>query len=139
MDKVSEKNAGFFVIDVSALYPLIIEGNLNLALLRRFIIPDLAKYEIGNAVRFDQKIKAKIELTDKLEHIISFMNTVAAGELAKIQELALKHNITFYDAVYVFIALNGNLKLVTMDKELLNKFEDFAIDIVSFKKILVEL
>jgi predicted nucleic acid-binding protein len=41
-------------------------------------------------------------------------------EILKVQEIAIKNNLTFYDAAYIYVARRNKLKLVTEDKTLLN-------------------
>ena len=48
--------------------------------------------------------------------------------------LAMKHQITAYDACYVCLALQLRLPLLTEDRELLTKFPQLAVSLADFGK-----
>lgn len=47
--------------------------------------------------------------------------SIEPQDLKKVEGIAVEREITFYDASYVYIAEAYNLKLITLDKNLLNK------------------
>jgi len=47
-------------------------------------------------------------------------------------EIALRHSISAYDACYVTLAQELNVRLLTEDKELLTKFPDLAVSLKAF-------
>ena len=125
-----EKHRQSYVIDASALYPMLLQmDSASLArLLPELTIIDLTKYEIGNAARFDRKIKDAYHLTELWKEVLSSMREVQITDLAAVQKVALEHGITFYDAAYIHAALESKSKLVTADGEILQKFRNVALD-----------
>jgi len=91
---------------------------------------DLAFAEVGNVLWKYVKmgrIKAE-EVVNRAEMLKRLINTSRVYKtenyLIKAIELAVKYDITVYDALFITLALNLNEKLVTTDKKLWNRLKD---------------
>ena len=91
-------------------------------------IPDIAIYEVGNALRYEPEFsppeieRALTELYDINLDIIAplpDMAGLAAG-------LACQSEITFYDAFYLALAKELGLQFVTADERLYSKVKDMS-------------
>ena len=104
----------------------------------KFTILDLTIYEIGNIIWKEYtrgKIKDPVLVMKMFEEIIRNMKKLSSNqEMLEIFDVAVKNNITFYDASYIYIARKHGLKLVTEDADLL-KFPE-AISLESMLKEL---
>jgi len=91
---------------------------------------DLAFAEVGNVLWKHVKmgrIKAE-EVVKRAEMLKKLINTSRVYKmedyLIEAIELAVKYDITVYDALFITLALNLNEKLVTTDKKLWNRLKD---------------
>lgn len=89
---------------------------------------DLSFYEAGNVVwklnyRKTLSITDTIELLGRIQKIWDFMQVIKYNPLTlqKIYEFAVKYTISFYDASFLFQAVNLNAILITDDFKLQNK------------------
>lgn len=117
------------IFDASAILNLLEEGTLpNFS---ESATIDLALYEIGNAAwkqvhltkKLDQSQGEKIILSasmliEKMRHT----NT----DVVNVLKLAVKENLTFYDASYLQVAYSTKSELVTDDKKLRDKAEKYV-------------
>lgn len=111
------------IIDASALYPLLkFKGKEAVPYLKKLAILDLTKYEIGNAIWKEHKIglvKDWKRLAKLWDEVLSVLKTYSIERVEEVESLAVKRDISFYDASYAQLAENLNLNLVTEDEELL--------------------
>lgn len=130
-----EKTSKQFVIDASALYPLLLRTDIDFLakLLPKLCVLDLTKYEVGNAARYDKKMQSLESIMDDWGEILDNASEESITSLSEVQKIAKEHSITFYDAAYVQVAMHLGSKLVTMDREILEKFENQAIDLNEFE------
>ena|SRR3989344_2537530 len=85
------------------------------------IVPELLFLEVLNALRYkhqDKEALVKVnkqlwELQFRVERLNSFL-------LAQASAIALEKNLSIYDAVYVALAQNFGVPLITADKALKN-------------------
>ncbi len=124
-----------YLIDASALYPLLLRIESS-TLLRKIRVLDLTKYEIGNAARYDKNLPNAARMMELWAEIFASLEEERPVKLAEVQRLATKHSITFYDAAYVQTAINLGTKLITMDREILRKFNGQTITLNEFEKII---
>lgn len=128
-----------YLLDTSALYPLLRRlGKDAIPLLKHMAILDLTKYELGNVIWKEYKyslIKKWDKLLDEWSEILSAITelTLYVDEIKEIENIAIKKNITFYDASYIYKAKKHGLKLVTRDQEILEKFKE-TIDLLKLLK-----
>jgi predicted nucleic acid-binding protein len=118
-----------FVVDASVVCSWVLPdedspvADVSLTLLQRFgaIAPDLLWYEVRNVLAVSCR-RRRIDLThakDGLEKLRRFpIMTVPVDDDAIVLELAEKHNLSAYDAVYLALALTRNLSLATLDRRL---------------------
>jgi predicted nucleic acid-binding protein len=111
-----------YIIDTSALYPLLIAGvpfNAD-----ECAVSSLTEYEIGNVLwRENQKKKLKNprRVAAIFSEAILPLQKMELDPIADVLALAIERNLTFYDASFAYIAEKQNLKLVTQDADLLQK------------------
>ena len=113
---------GKYLIDTSALYPMLLEGvTLDP---NKFVISKLTEYEIGNVLWKENKQK---KLKDPEKVALLFADAIRGLERADIKSvadvlvLAIDRNLTFYDASYCFIAETEHFRLITQDEKLRKK------------------
>jgi len=129
-----------YVIDASALYPMLLrlDSSSFVQLLHRIRVLDLTKYEIGNAARYDRNLQSATKMMELWGELLDSIGEERITSLTEVQKIAVKHSITFYDAAYVQVAITFGTKLVTMDKEILQKFSDKSISLKDFEVITSE-
>ncbi|MFQ6051734.1 MAG: type II toxin-antitoxin system VapC family toxin [Candidatus Hydrothermarchaeota archaeon] len=114
------------LFDASALLN-ILERENSLEILKNCFISDLTCYEIGNAIwksvyrelLTEEEALKLLKIFGEMAKILK----VAALEKEKMKdvlEISIKESISFYDASYIFIAIENGLDLVTDDKKLGN-------------------
>jgi len=122
-----------YLLDALALYPLILRLKENLMLYKdRFAILDLTVYEVGNTVWKEYR-KGRIgdpALVIKMfKEVMEGMEKLDIGEeILEAFDIAVKSNITFYDASYICVARKHGLKLVTEDLDLLKFPEAISLE-----------
>ena len=101
----------------------------------QIIVPSLLEYEVLNALRY-----SGVYNLDELKKIGSSLNKYGfiTYDLENdikdlVIKLALKENITIYDASYIALALKFNTLLYTADQELVNKFSNIAMHIRDYE------
>jgi predicted nucleic acid-binding protein len=113
-----------YLIDASALYSVFESGNLPLV--SDISVLTLTKYEVGNVVwkrNRRKEIKDFEFLTKALKEFFASVNVMEI-EFDDAESIAVKRDISFYDAAYISAAESNNLLLVTEDKEILKKSEN---------------
>jgi len=120
-----------YVIDASALINIVLKfykKDLNFIneLMEESIFLDLIFYEIGSYLRKYKKMK---EVSDnEIKEMIELFNYIIGK--AKIEEvrlkyeildLSIKENLSYYDAVYLYLAKKYNLILISDDKDLIKE------------------
>jgi predicted nucleic acid-binding protein len=50
------------------------------------------------------------------------------NEITEILQIAIKNNLTFYDASYIYLARKYRLKIVTQDQDLLRFPESISVE-----------
>src|SRR4030066_2510544 len=111
-----------YLIDTSALYPILISGipfNVD-----ECAVSSLTEYEIGNVLwRENQKKKLKNprRIATIFSEAIRPLRKMELYSIADVLAFAIERNLTFYDASYAYIAEKQNIRLVTQDVDLLKK------------------
>jgi len=97
-------------------------------------VPSLLEYEVLNALKY-----SGVYSVEELKEIGIALNKYGfevyelEGKLKELAiEIALKNNITIYDASYIALAKHLNTILYTADKELIQKFPNTAIHIKQY-------
>ena len=98
-------------------------------------VPSLLEYEVLNALKYSGVYTVK-----ELKEIGLALNKYGfevhelEGKLKEyIIEVALKKNLTIYDASYIALAKQLNTILYTADSELIDKFPSVAVHIKQYK------
>ncbi len=125
------------VLDASAVAKWFIreQGSLEMKVIRDKIVaselegyaPEFILVEIANLLRYSKGISAEDarNAIKSLEIILHLRRD--RDLLQKAIKLAFEEKITVYDSLYVALAAELGTRLVTYDKELLNKFGNTAI------------
>jgi predicted nucleic acid-binding protein len=107
----------------------------------KFVASKFLPFEVGNVfwkhLRKKDKDKSAVgsELIKRL-FLLDIEYFSLDNDLAcEVMKVALEHDITYYDAAHVALSKRNSAPLVTVDKELLRKF-DLAINI---KKALIRI
>jgi predicted nucleic acid-binding protein len=113
-----------YLFDSSAIFRAIQENKIEI-LADNYTIT-LARYELGNIIWKDIALQAKISeqeaktLTQTVKHALNLMNIIEiAGSEEQILATATQLKITFYDAAYLQVAKEKDLKLITQDLRLI--------------------
>jgi len=120
-----------YVIDTSALTNIVLkfykkDPNFVNGLIEESIFPDLIFYEIGSYLKKYKKIErfSNNEIKEMMElfnHIFEKSNINEVRLKYEILDLSIKENLSYYDAVYLYLAMKYNLILISDDKDLIKK------------------
>ena len=111
-----------YLIDTSALYPMLISGipfNVD-----EYAVSSLTQYEVGNVLWRENKqgkLKNPRRVATIFSQAIAPLEKIKLDSIADVLAIAIERNLTFYDASYAHIAESQNMKLVTQDADLLKK------------------
>ena len=105
-----------YLLDASALYPLILKLKEGLLLYRdRFAILDLTIYEVGNAVWRAYRrgaIKQPVLVARIFEEVLKGLKKLSVGPvLLEVLDIAAKSSVTFYDTSYVYVGFPAAITL----------------------------
>ncbi len=120
-----------YVIDTSALINIVLKfykKDLNFInrLLEESIFPDLIFYEIGSYLRKYKEIK-KVSNNEIKEMVELFNYIIGKAKIEEVRlnyeilDLSIKGNLSYYNAVYLYLAKKYNLILISDDKDLIEK------------------
>ncbi|MGO8806830.1 MAG: type II toxin-antitoxin system VapC family toxin [Candidatus Bathyarchaeia archaeon] len=111
-----------YLIDTSALYPILVSGlPFNP---EECAVISLTQYEIGNVLwkeNQQKKIKEPEQVAKIFSEAIQPLRKLEIDSIANVLAVAIQRKLTFYDASYAYVAEKENLKLVTGDTDLLEK------------------
>ena len=111
-----------YLIDPSALYPLLISGvAFNV---EECAVSSLTEYEVGNVLwkeNKQKKLKNPTRIAAIFSEALGPLRKIAMDSLSNVLAVAIERNLTFYDASYAYLAEKENLRLVTQDIDLLKK------------------
>ena len=111
-----------YLIDTSALYPILISGISFNA--EECAVSSLTEYEIGNVLwreNQQKKLKDPKRIATIFSEVLSPLRKIEIDSLPGVLALAIERHLTFYDASYAYIAEKENIRLVTQDTDLLKK------------------
>ncbi len=138
-----------FVIDSSIVTKwFMIEDNSSLALgVRdkfatrkiRLIVPTLLFYEVMNALRFSGMFdEANLATAARSLSKYQFEIWRPMGKLLELSaQLGLREDLTVYDACYVALAQRKGSKVITEDRELLDKFPALTFPLSRFTSVMI--
>jgi len=124
---------GKYILDTSALYPLVLRLRENLlAYSSLFIVLDLTVYEVGNVIWKEYrrgKIRDPAVVARLFQEIFNIIPVVRFNaDIREVLGLAINENLTFYDASYLYMARTHNAKLVTEDRDLQRFPESISVE-----------
>lgn len=101
--------------------------NNHIAGLYSITIPDIAIYEVGNALRYKSEFSIR-EVARCLEDLYALSLDIISpypdiGYL--VTEISRQNDITFYDAFYIALAKELGLEFITADRQLYEKTRGF--------------
>jgi predicted nucleic acid-binding protein len=111
-----------YLIDTSALYPILVSGVPFNA--EECAVSSLTEYEIGNALwreNQQKKLKDPTRIATIFSEAIRPLRKMEIDSLANVLAVAIERHLTFYDASYAYMAEKENMRLVTQDADLLKK------------------
>ena len=129
-----------YFFDASSIYFLSGEGKT--VLLVRNYTSSLARYELGNVLLKERKIKKTITeqqqryLLSSIEKALGFMfDFDIKNNEQEIINAAIRYDLSFYDASYFYLAKKHNSVLVTEDVPLAQKVK-LEIKVKSAKELI---
>jgi predicted nucleic acid-binding protein len=111
-----------YLLDTSALYPILISG-IPFSV-DECAVSSLTEYEVGNVLWRENKqgkLKSPRKVASIFSEAIAPLRKMEIDSIADVLAIAIERNLTFYDASYAYIAEKQNVKLVTQDTDLLKK------------------
>jgi predicted nucleic acid-binding protein len=111
-----------YLIDTSALYPLLISGIPFNS--EECAVNSLTEYEIGNVLwreNLQKKLNDPARIAAIFSEALAPLRKFEIDSISNVLEVAIGRRLTFYDASYAYLAEKENLKLVTADTDLLKK------------------
>jgi predicted nucleic acid-binding protein len=111
-----------YLIDTSALYPILISGVAFNA--EECAVSSLTEYEIGNVLwreNQQKKLKDPKRVATIFSEAIRPLRKMEIDSIANVLAVAIERRLTFYDASYAYLAEKENMRLVTQDTDLLKK------------------
>src|SRR4030042_3776749 len=102
-----------YLIDTSALYPILISGipfNVD-----ECAVSALTEYEIGDVLwreNQQKKLKDPRRIATIFSEAIRPLRKLEIDSIADVLAIAIEKNLTFYDASYAYIAEKHTVKLV---------------------------
>ena len=131
-----------YLLDTSAIAILLARYKEKaLDILKKCATLDLAFYELGNIIWKQYTLFKRITLKQALNRtyeaytVLQSMKVYSitkSEEYAKIMSTATNLKLTFYDSAFLTLSKLNRLKLVTQDKELIEKAPNTAITIKEF-------
>ena len=111
-----------YLIDTSALYPILVSGVAFNA--EECAVSSLTEYEIGNVLwreNQQKKLKDPRRIATVFSEVLRPLRKIEIDSLANVLAVAIERHLTFYDASYAYLAEKENMRLVTQDTDLLKK------------------
>jgi predicted nucleic acid-binding protein len=111
-----------YLIDTTALYPLLISGQAFNT--EECAVSSITQYEVGNVLwreNQQKKLKDPTRVAEIFSEALNSLIKLEIDSLANVLAVAIDRHLTFYDASYAYLAEKENLRLVTQDSDLLKK------------------
>ncbi len=135
------------VMDASVYAPLLVscgEALIEAAKRLKLSALDLTVYEVCNTfwkehIKFKRMERSEaIEACKVAKALTKYVKTyrIESLDTAKIMEIALDNNITFYDSAYVALALETRAVLASEDKDIIRAAPRYGIKIVRLQELL---
>lgn len=119
-----------YLFDASSIYAIVKAGKTQLLILNNTC--ELARYEIGNILITERHLRKTINdpeqnyLLDLITRSLKLMITLSvSGCEQEVVNLAIKYNLSFYDAAYAYLAKKDDTVFVTEDGKLAKKIRAY--------------
>ncbi len=120
-----------YLFDSSSIFDALLREQVKV--LKGQFTVDLARYELGNILWKEQALRRTMDavrmprLLSIAKRTLSIMNLLpVACREEEIVKLAVRFNVTFYDASYLFLAKDHSLILITEDRNLAHRARGFV-------------
>ena len=126
------------IFDASSIF-LAIKTNQPLILKNSYSVI-LARYELGNVIWKETALSGiysvdeGVRLIKVFDRILEEM-TLLHPPLEQVYKTAIKYKMSYYDASYLFVALNLKVPLITEDKKIRQKTEG-VLQLYSLSEII---
>lgn len=97
----------------------------------RFLCPPLLAYEVGNVLQRERPNVPHAERAEVHQDLTNGVWFVDPGHATTFR-VASEHDLTFYDAAYVALALDEGVALVTADEPMRDAAEDAGVEVREF-------
>ncbi|MGA3290186.1 MAG: type II toxin-antitoxin system VapC family toxin [Candidatus Bathyarchaeia archaeon] len=111
-----------YLIDTSALYPILVSGVAFNA--EECAVSSLTEYEIGNVLcreNQQKKLKDPKRVATIFSEAIRPLRKMEIDSITNVLAVAIERRLTFHDASYAYLAEKENMELVTQNTDLLKK------------------
>lgn len=127
------------IFDTSSIYKAIEINHIDVLIDGKTL--NLSLYELGNVIwKYVVRKKITVKEAKKLLAIIKktiyLMEIVEIGLNSDALNIAIKHNISYYDASYIQLALQEKDYLITEDKKLQQTAKKVGLRVASFEEII---
>jgi predicted nucleic acid-binding protein len=126
------------IFDTSSIYAAVKTGKQHL--LKNSYSVILARYELGNILWKETTLSRTFSLDEGIQLVQVFDRIIEDMRLfhpplEQVYKTAVKYKISYYDASYVFTALDLQIPLITEDKKIRPKIGE-VLDIYSLQEII---
>lgn len=97
--------------------------------LRHLAAPTILQFEVANALRYNSGVTSEQlnEMLADLADLAIEWAHIPAGEMARIARFARERNLSVYDAVYVRMAHDQGVPLITADRAMMERCRDLGL------------
>jgi predicted nucleic acid-binding protein len=147
--RIENRNSDEFVVDSSVVVKWFLnEKDTDIAIRVRdgfatdrikLSVPTLLFYEVMNALRFSGTFTEQ-DLNKASKSLSKYRFEIwrPVGRLLELSTmLSLKEDLTVYDASYIGLAYRKGSKVLTEDRELIEKFPKFTLSLSQFKDKII--
>jgi len=123
----------WFLVEPDSLEAIRLRDDFATGLIK-LTVPTLMFYEVINALRFSNEFgEAELRLAAKSLSKYRFGMWRPRGKLLELSaELSLREEMTVYDACYVALARRIESKVITEDRDMLDKFPAHTMQMNSY-------
>ncbi|MEM2740207.1 MAG: type II toxin-antitoxin system VapC family toxin [Candidatus Bathyarchaeia archaeon] len=128
------------LFDASAIYPLLKKLKASIYdVIEAIGVLDLTKYEVGNTIWVEAVrglIPDWLPVSRAWSDVFKIITELEIDDVSGVEEIAMKLNLTFYDASYIYVAYRRSLTLVTEDREMRRKAAEMGVEAVAVDEFI---
>jgi predicted nucleic acid-binding protein len=124
------------LLDASSILIMFQNSSKALRDTENYRVLSLTIFEIGNSFRTEAYVRkmstpedAAVAL-DGITRIVKKIAVVPINDTVAVLNLAGRHNLSFYDASYLWAAIDGGYTLVTDDRKLAREASSERVDVL---------